>query len=113
HRGPGRGPAGQQGRGQRTPGHAATGAAYDHPAPRGSVSGPTARTLAMRAWILEQLPRLVPGLNNDDVPAVLVAAGAWHQRPLLELHGHLRAHPDALTEAHPDPPLALIRLAHV
>jgi hypothetical protein len=77
------------------------------------VSRPTAQTQAMRAWILEQLPRLVPGLPGDAVQAALVAAGAWHNRSLRELYSHLRAHRDALTEAQPDPPLALIRLAHV
>jgi len=77
------------------------------------VSRTTAQILAMRAWVLEQLPRLVPGLPGDAVQSALEAAGTWHNRPLRELHGHLVAHPNALTEVLPAPPLALVRLAHV
>lgn len=63
--------------------------------------------------MVKHLAQAVPGLDAGSAEQALLTAGAWQRRALKELHAHLQQHASALTDGSPNPPLALVRLAHL
>ncbi len=65
----------------------------------------------MRRWVVEHLLRVLPVLDEDQAKDLLVAAGAWSDWGLRQLHDHLYLNPDAILQGSATAPQALIRLA--